>query len=141
MPRSCWPTTLSDIDFIELEAWALKGASLTEEERVAYEKNHFERTVGVGLDPELIQMNGDGRLIERIAALAETFLSLSIPKDFDNLLSRRSIERGTADEARDAGRGVVEGCGANHAEASTPTSPYRSTRWRASSRSAAITAL
>jgi hypothetical protein len=39
--------TLPDIDFIELEARALKGANLTEEERFAYEKNDFERAVGV----------------------------------------------------------------------------------------------
>ena len=63
--------TMLDADFIELEALVLGGASLTDEERFAYQKNHFERTVGVVLDCELIQMNGDGRLIDRIAALTE----------------------------------------------------------------------
>jgi Origin of replication binding protein len=63
--------TLLDVDFMELEALVSSGASLTDDERVAYQKNHFERTVGVTLDRELIRMNGDGRLVDRIAALAE----------------------------------------------------------------------
>jgi hypothetical protein len=79
--------TLPDVDFIELEARELKGASLTEEERFAYEKNDFERTVGVGLDRQLIEMNADGRLIRRIAAMAKILSSWSIdPEFFDNLL-------------------------------------------------------
>jgi hypothetical protein len=79
--------TLPDIDFIELEARALKGANLTEEERFAYEKNDFERTVGVGLDRELVEMNADGRLIEKIVAMAKILSTWSIDSElFDNLL-------------------------------------------------------
>jgi hypothetical protein len=79
--------TLPDVDFIELEARALKGANLTEEERFAYEKNDFERTVGVGLDRELVEMNADGRLIEKIVAMAKILSSWSIDSElFDNLL-------------------------------------------------------
>lgn len=73
--------TLPEIDFIEREALVLRGANLTDDERFAYQKNHFERTVGVGLDRELIDMNGDGRLIDRIAALAEVLSVWS--RDFD----------------------------------------------------------
>jgi hypothetical protein len=62
--------TLPNTEFDELEARALKGANLSDEERFAYEKNDFERTVGVGLDRELIEMNADGRLIEKIVAMA-----------------------------------------------------------------------
>ena len=79
--------TLPNTEFDELEARALKGANLTEEERFAYEKNDFERTVGVGLDPELIEMNADGRLIERIAGLAKILSLWSInPEVFDHAL-------------------------------------------------------
>jgi Origin of replication binding protein len=78
---------LPDADFNELEARESKGANLSKEERFAYEKNHFERTVGVGLDPELVEMNADGRLIEKIAALAKILSLWSInPEGFDNLL-------------------------------------------------------
>ena len=79
--------TLADIDFNELEARALKGVNLTEEERFAYEKNDFERTVGVGLDAELIEMNADGRLSEKIVAMAKIMRAWNIDiEGFDNLL-------------------------------------------------------
>ncbi|SHI13573.1 plasmid replication protein, CyRepA1 family [Bradyrhizobium erythrophlei] len=63
--------TLPDPEFIELDARVTKGAAVTPHERIAHEKNHFERTVGAGLDLELIELNKDGRLIERIVALAD----------------------------------------------------------------------
>jgi hypothetical protein len=72
---------LPDIDFIELEALVLRGANLSDDDRFAYQKNQFERTVGVDLDRELIGMNADGRLIERIVALAEVLSVWS--RDFD----------------------------------------------------------
>jgi hypothetical protein len=72
---------LPDIDFIELEVLVLRGANLSDDDRFAYQKNQFERTVGVGLDRELIDMNSDGRLIDRIAALAEVLSVWS--RDFD----------------------------------------------------------
>jgi hypothetical protein len=79
--------TLSDIDFQELEERALKGTNLTAEERFAYEKNGFERTVGVDLDRELVDMNADGRLIERIAAMAQILSSWSTGRElFDHAL-------------------------------------------------------
>jgi hypothetical protein len=79
--------TLPNTEFDELEARALKGANLSDEERFAYEKNDFERTVGVGLDRELIEMNADGRLIEKIAAMAKILSSWAIDSElFDNLL-------------------------------------------------------
>jgi hypothetical protein len=65
--------TLSDADYIELDEKVSKGASLTKEERIAYERNSFERTVGVPLDAGLVAMNLDGRLLERITTLAEIF--------------------------------------------------------------------
>jgi hypothetical protein len=78
---------LPNTEFDELEARALKGANLTEEERFAYEKNHFERTVGVGLDPELVEMNADRRLIQKITAMAKIMRTWSVDSSgFDYLL-------------------------------------------------------
>lgn len=63
--------TLPDLEFIELDTMVTKGAAVTPQERIAHEKNHFERTVGASLDRELIELNKDGRLIERVVALSE----------------------------------------------------------------------
>jgi hypothetical protein len=63
--------TVSDDDFVDLDARVSNGAGLTKQERITHERNHFERTVGVRLDAELIKMNADGRLLDRIAALAD----------------------------------------------------------------------
>jgi hypothetical protein len=62
---------VDDADYIELDDRISKGASLSKEESVTWERNHFERTVGVPLDAVLVAMNLDGRLLERVAALAE----------------------------------------------------------------------
>ena len=62
--------TVSSDDYIELDSKATKGASMTPEEQITYEKNYFERTVGVALDRELIEMNLDGKLIQRIETMA-----------------------------------------------------------------------
>jgi hypothetical protein len=72
---------LSDTDFMELEARKLKGASLTDDERVAFQKNDFERTVGVTFDAPLIALNRDGRLVERIGALAEILDIWAVGRD------------------------------------------------------------
>jgi hypothetical protein len=62
--------TVSDDDYIELDKKATKGANMTPDEKIIHEKNHFERTVGVALDRELIKMNLDGKLIQRIETMA-----------------------------------------------------------------------
>jgi hypothetical protein len=61
---------LGNDDYIELDEKLSKGASLTKEERVRHERSHFERTVGLPLDGELIDMNVDGKLLERVVNLA-----------------------------------------------------------------------
>jgi hypothetical protein len=62
--------TVSSDDYIELDNKATKGANMTPDEQITYEKNYFERTVGVPLDRELIEMNLDGKLIQRIETMA-----------------------------------------------------------------------
>jgi hypothetical protein len=87
--------TMADTDFDELEARALKGANLSDEERFAYRKNHFERMIGVGLDPELVGMDADRRLIERIVGMAKILSSWSIdPEFFDGLLKPTLLPNG-----------------------------------------------
>jgi hypothetical protein len=135
--------TLQDIDFIELEARALKGANLTEEERFAHEKNNFERTVGVGLDAELIEMNADGRLIEKIVAMAEILSSWSIGSDrFDKLLEPTLQLNGRLQDMELAWLVAVmmRAAGLTTAGGFDADATHRSTRYRASSRSAVPTA-
>jgi hypothetical protein len=95
--------SLADADFMELEVRALKGAGLTDDERIDYEKNHFERTVGVTLDRELIDMNHDGRLVDRIEALAD-IVSVWSKKYLDDSigvrLSASSDTRGRLQQAK-----------------------------------------
>lgn len=62
---------LSDDDYIDLDERATKGAALTDEERIIHEKNRFERVVGMAMDAELVEMNIDGRLLDRVEALAD----------------------------------------------------------------------
>jgi hypothetical protein len=62
---------LTDSDFIDLDSRLCKGAVLSPEEMAAHEKYVFQRTVGVPLDAVLVEMNLDGRLIERVQTLAE----------------------------------------------------------------------
>lgn len=61
---------LTDADFIDLDARVDAGDVLSPIERASREKYVFETTVGVALDTELVSMNLDGRLIERLATLA-----------------------------------------------------------------------
>jgi hypothetical protein len=58
-------------DFIDLDKRVCDGDALSPKERVAHEKHVFESTVGVPLDADLVEMNLDGRLIERVQTLAE----------------------------------------------------------------------
>ncbi len=62
--------TVSPDDYIELEKKAANGANMTPDELITYEKNYFERNVGVPLDRELIEMNLDGKLMQRIQTMA-----------------------------------------------------------------------
>jgi hypothetical protein len=84
--------TILDADFIELDEKKQNGASLSREERIVHEKNEFERKIGVPLDAELIEMNGDGRLVTRIEELAEIVKSWSICHEdfFAEILPKRS---------------------------------------------------
>jgi hypothetical protein len=61
---------LSDSDFIDLDARADAGDVLSPMERASREKYLFETTVGVHLDAELVALNSDGKLIDRITTLA-----------------------------------------------------------------------
>jgi hypothetical protein len=61
---------LTDDDFIDLDARLSAGHVLSPEERAAREKHIFETTVGLPLDAELVSMNLDGKLIERVQTLA-----------------------------------------------------------------------
>jgi hypothetical protein len=76
--------TISDADFIELDERKQNGAGLSSEERILHEKNEFERTVGVPLDAGLIDLNRDGRLIGRIAELAEIVRFWAIDRGHDH---------------------------------------------------------
>jgi hypothetical protein len=62
--------SLTDADFIDLDARVEAGDVLSPEEEAAREKHVFRTTVGVELDAELVQMNLDGRLIDRVQTLA-----------------------------------------------------------------------
>jgi hypothetical protein len=73
---------IGDDDYIELDEKVSNGANLTKEERIRHERSHFERTVGVPLDRELIEMNVSGKLLERIANMA-TLVSIW-SKDYSN---------------------------------------------------------
>ena len=61
---------LNNDDYIELDDKFLKGASLTKEERARHEKSRFERMVGLPLDGDLVEMNVDGKLLERVISLS-----------------------------------------------------------------------
>jgi hypothetical protein len=61
---------LSESDFIDLDARVCSGAALSLEETAAHEKHMFERAVGVSLDADLVNLNLDGRLIERVQTMA-----------------------------------------------------------------------
>jgi hypothetical protein len=62
--------TIGDVDYMELDQRVSNGASLTKTERITHERNHFERTIGMELDADLVAMNLDGRLLQRVVTLA-----------------------------------------------------------------------
>nr|WP_247541475.1 MULTISPECIES: plasmid replication protein, CyRepA1 family [unclassified Bradyrhizobium] len=62
---------LSDSDFIDLDMRLRAGGKLTEDEQASYEKYGFEHSVGVKLDTDIVALNVDGRLKERIVTLSE----------------------------------------------------------------------
>jgi hypothetical protein len=64
---------LSTSDFIDLDVRVGAGAKLSQEEQAAYEKHIFERDVGVEFDAEIVALNLEGRLKERIVTLAGVF--------------------------------------------------------------------
>lgn len=76
---------LTQSDYIDLDARVSKGATLSPEDKAAYEKYVFENTVGVPLDEELVEMNVDGRLIDRVQTMAE-ITALWVRNDFPDLL-------------------------------------------------------
>lgn len=74
-----------------------QGATLTKEERITHKRNRFERTVGMPLTEELVDMNADGKLLDRIATLAEilSIWSTDYPDDLvDTLLAPTSEPKG-----------------------------------------------
>ncbi|WP_168212738.1 MULTISPECIES: plasmid replication protein, CyRepA1 family [unclassified Bradyrhizobium] len=66
--------TIGDADFMDLDIKVSKGIALTREERVTYERNHFERVVGVPLDEALVGMNADGKLLDRVGNFARIIM-------------------------------------------------------------------
>jgi hypothetical protein len=68
--------SIPDADFIELDEKVQNGAALSPDERIVHEKNQLERTVGLPLTPDLIELNRNGRLLDRIETLAK-IVSLS----------------------------------------------------------------
>lgn len=68
---------IDDDDYIELDEKVARGANLTREERIVHERNHFERAVGLSLDEHLVEMNADGKLLDKVKALAAVLPILS----------------------------------------------------------------
>jgi hypothetical protein len=62
--------TIGEDDYVELDERVSRGATLTREERVTHERNHFERAVGVPLDETLVELNADGKLLKNVTNLA-----------------------------------------------------------------------
>jgi hypothetical protein len=62
---------LTESDFIDLDALIEAGSSVLDEDRAAHEKYRFERDIGIAVDADLVSMNLDGRLPERVESLAE----------------------------------------------------------------------
>ena len=89
--------TLTNSDFIDLDERACNGGVLSPEERAAHEKHVFERAVGVPLDAELVQLNLDGRLLQRVQTLAEITAIWSkdyLRDHFDLLAEPAGLPRG-----------------------------------------------
>jgi hypothetical protein len=94
---------VSDDDYIELDERVSKGATLTPEERITHERNRFERAVGVPLTEELVDMNVDGKLLDRIVNLAEILSILS--RDYAGGLVDALLEPTTEPRGRLQGTG------------------------------------
>lgn len=77
---------LTEADYIDLDLRVSNGATLSPGDRAAYEKYIFESTIGVPLDEELVEMNLDDRLIERVRTMAE-ITALWVTDDFPDLLN------------------------------------------------------
>jgi Origin of replication binding protein len=78
---------VDDADYTELDEKISRGAHLTNEERIIHERNHFERTVGVQLDENLIEMNADGRLLDKVSTLAGVLPLLPMDNHGHDLVS------------------------------------------------------
>jgi hypothetical protein len=95
--------TVSSDDYIELDSKATKGASMTPDEQITYEKNYFERTVGVALDRDLIETNLDGKLIQRIETMARVVKSWAYGSEaIDARLQLATMPQGRLEEAEPA---------------------------------------
>jgi hypothetical protein len=91
---------ISDADFIELDERVQNGASLSPEIRILHEKNHFERTVGVPLDADLIKLNKDGKLIDRIETFAEIVSIWSTEREGNDTFATRFLPKSTEPKGR-----------------------------------------
>jgi hypothetical protein len=95
--------TVSSDDYIELDNKATKGANMTSDEQITYEKNHFERTVGVALDRDLIELNLDGKLIQKIETMAGVAKSWAYGNEaIDARLQPATTPQGRLQEAEPA---------------------------------------
>lgn len=63
--------SLNSSDFIDLDMRVAAKGSLSPKDRAAHEKYVFERDIGVKLDAEIIALNPDGRLKNRVETLSE----------------------------------------------------------------------
>jgi hypothetical protein len=84
---------LQSSEFIELELKIASGINVSDSERAAYEKNKFENVVGKPLTRTLIDDNPDGRLIERIQALADLLKIFELDLDGLNDVLVQARER------------------------------------------------
>jgi hypothetical protein len=95
--------TVSSDDYIELDNKATNGANMTPDEKIIYEKNHFERTIGVALDHELIRMNLDSKLIQKIETMAGVVKSWAYGSEMiDTRLQPATTPEGRLQEAKPA---------------------------------------
>jgi hypothetical protein len=89
--------TLTDADFLDLDMRVCSGAVISPEERAAHEKYQFERDVGVPLDADLVQMNIDGHLVERVRTMSELTEAWSknyLPDIFEILAEPSRLPKG-----------------------------------------------
>jgi hypothetical protein len=62
---------LDDLDYLDLAIRKGSSDPLSTAELMTFERNKVERTLGVPLTYEIIKLNYDGRLLDRVALLAE----------------------------------------------------------------------